>query len=519
MAAFKSFEPNDSRKSTRIPLPGQATLRGTQLNITDWSFEGFRVTGTGAALGRVEANSIVDITFALHDSAFRFDFTQRAQVVWSTETQAGFSWLLILPTHVRAVLRQYLVAQQSVIPLEPVSRIPTLLLTTVPVIDAPAQTDSAHPLRKQRKSRLAGYAIASVLLLMVITFLGYQNQFVFSTRALYIGNLAEVVASTDGMIEKVLVKRGDFVNAGDIVATLDAHDLDLQKSAMERLVQERVAAVDVARSAVTETSTPLSMYAEVANQQLAVAHAKVAEARATMNLRKGYYERMLELDHSGLVGKSELERAGAEAESAASHHQASVEEAMLAEKVATEAKAGRFFNGNKVDNDLQLARISLTQRLGDLAQAELDLSRLAALRRNSSVYAKSSGRVFSIERPMGQYVKSGERVIVLSADVLPIVVAKFDPKDAAQLQPGATATVYTNGGSQAIGARISEIGHTHIAHGHPFASLIESQLVEIPVELELESVPAAFFPGMPVEVKVNIGRLSSMLGTAAASGG
>ena len=518
MAAFKSFEPNDPRKSTRIPLPGQAIFQGTHLIIVDWSFEGFRVTGAGAKLGRVKINTIMDITFALHDTAFRFDFTQRAQVVWSTETQVGFAWLLILPTPVRAMLHQYLVAHQSLISLEPGAHIPALPLKTVPAIDAPAQTDSAHPLRKQRTSRLAAYAIASVLLLMMIAFLGYQNQFVFSTHALYIGNLAEVVASTDGMIENVLVKRGDFVNAGDTVATLDVHELDVQKSAMERLVEERVAAVEIARSAVTEISTPLSIYADVANQQLAVAHAKVAEARATMNLSKGYYARMLKLDHNGLIGKSELDRAGAEAKSAASHHQANVEEALLAKKVATEAKAGRFFNGNKVDNDLQLVRISLTQRLADLAQAELDLSRLEALRRNSIVYAKSSGRVFSIERPMGQYVKNGDRVIVLSDDAQPIVVAKFDPKDAAQLQPGAVARVYTNGGSKTFSARISEIGHTRLTHGHPFASLIESQGVDIPVEFELESVPAAFFPGMPVEVKVGIGRLASMLGTAAASG-
>ncbi|MBI3777114.1 MAG: biotin/lipoyl-binding protein, partial [Gammaproteobacteria bacterium] len=356
---FESFDLNDPRKSTRILLPGRATLRGIELNIADWSFEGFRVTDA-RSLGRAEINTVVDITFALHDAAFHFDFKHPARVVWSTETQTGFEWLLVLPVQVRTLLRQYLVSQHSVIPREPVTHIPSLSLKIVPPSIEPAQTDPPQPLNNQRKSRLAGYAIASLLLLLAITFLGYENQFVVSTRALYLGNLAEVVAATDGMIDKILVKRGEFVNAGDAVATLDGHDLDIQKSAMERLVKERVAAVKVAQSAVTETSTPLSMYAEVANQQLAVAHAKVAEARATMNLRKGYYERLLELDHNGQIGKSELERASAEAESAASHHQASVEEAMLAEKVATEAKAGRFFNGNKVDNDLQLFRVGLT---------------------------------------------------------------------------------------------------------------------------------------------------------------
>ncbi|MBI3777018.1 MAG: HlyD family efflux transporter periplasmic adaptor subunit, partial [Gammaproteobacteria bacterium] len=159
------------------------------------------------------------------------------------------------------------------------------------------------------------------------------------------------------------------------------------------------------------------------------------------------------------------------------------------------------------------------QRLADLAQAELDLARVDALRRNSIVYAKSSGRVFSIDRPMGQYVKSGERVAVLSTDALPVIVAMFDPKDAAQLRPGAAATVYTNAGGQTIAAHVAEIGHTRISHGHPFASLIESQLVDIPVEFELTSVPTAYFPGMPVDVKVDIGRLSSMLRTAAAASG
>ena len=516
--AIESFDLNDLRKSTRILLPGRATLRGAELKIADWSFEGFRAIDT-RKLGRVEVNASVDITFALHDSAFHFDFKHPARVVWSTETHIGFEWLLALPTQVRVLLRQYLVSQHAVIPGEPETHISSLSLKIVPPNIEPAQTDPPQQINNQRKSRLVGYAIASLLLLMAITFLGYENQFVVSTRALYLGDLAEVVATTDGMIDKILVKRGDLVNVGDAVAILDGRDLDIQKSAMERLVMERVDAVKVARSAVAEISTPLSMYAEVANQQRAVAHAKVAEARATMNLRKGYYERLLELDHNGQIGKSELERASAEAESASSHHQASVEEAMLAEKVATEAKAGRFFNGNKVDNDLQLFRVGLTQRLADLAQTELDLARADAQRRNSTIYAKSSGHVFSIERPMGQYVKSGERVIVLSADALPMVVARFDPKDAAQLRPGAAATVYANGGSQTIEARISEIGHTRISHGHPFASLIESQLIDIPVEFELASIPAAFFPGMPVEVKVDIGRLSSMFRGAAASTG
>lgn len=508
---LESFEQNDMRKSARIPLRASAGLLGIQINVSNVSLEGFRITDT-SGVGRVEVNATVEVIFTLYDPKFNFDFTHKARAVWHTETQAGFVWIR-LPDRVRSMLRQYLV-QHSTTRFEPLTLATSPSVTRLPTIDLEVQTESAVQPHKKRTSRLAGYAIASVILLLGITALGYENQFVFSTRAFYPGNLTEVVATADGMIESVVVNVGDLVNAGDIIATLNTRDLDSQISAMELLVKERKKAVEVTRSAVTETSTPLSMYVEVARQQLAVAQAKAAEALATKNASESDYERMLELDSSGLISKSALDHARADAEVASSHHRAGVAEVLLTKRVVEEAMTGRFFNGNKVNNDLQQIRISLAQRQGDFAQAEFELSRFQALKRNSSIYAMTSGHIFSIERPAGKYIKSGESLAVLSGDGLPIMAAKFDPKDAERLQPGAMATVFLNGGSQSVPAHISQIGHTRISHLHPFTSLIELPPGEITVELELESIPKMLIPGMPVDVKVNIGRLSSMLRSA-----
>ena len=193
--------------------------------------------------------------------------------------------------------------------------------------------------------------MTAIALTALLALLNYENQFVYSVRAIYPGTLIVINSAVKGVIADVVVKEVDHVNKGDVVATIDSSDLDLQLTAVQRLVKQRKMAVAVGEKAVEDTKEPKFMYASVAESQSAAAKANVAQAFASFKAKENDFNRMFELDKRGLIGKSDLDRTRAEMDSAGAHLQAVKEGERLADKMLEKAKLGRFFNGTRVDND------------------------------------------------------------------------------------------------------------------------------------------------------------------------
>jgi multidrug resistance efflux pump len=500
-AVIDPFEKNDLRKSNRIRIEGTVTLKGKEFSVADWSFDGFRVKKIPFTT-ELQINQFVDIQFAVHYGAFDINFATKARLIWISGTAAGFEWAR-LPPHIRSMFKEYLRTRSDIRPTVTTSTQVDSLFLSPTNIEPLHQPELEVSLKKQRRVRISAYYVIAIVVMALLAFLQYENQFTYSERAIYPGNLSVINSTVEGAIQDVFVKQGDKLNKGDIIATIDSSDLEQQITAVQRLVEQRKMAVAVGERAVQYSKEPKSIYASVAERQLAAAKANVAQARAVLKAKENDLNRMTELEKRSLIGRAELDRVKADADSAAAHLQVMQEEKRLAEKVLQEAKLGRFFNGTRVDNDDQVIEVNLAQRQAELAQAELDLARIETLRNHTQIKAMESGRIFALHIEPGKFVKRGDKVGVIDNNMQqPFVVGKFKIDDAKLLNPGTRARVYMRDTDQTIDAKVVSLGHTRLSGDYPLAVLLDSLSSEVPVEFELDHLPDMYYAGMPVDIRV-----------------
>lgn len=500
-AVIETFEKNDLRKSNRTHIEGTVSIHGEEYRVADWSFSGFRIQEISIS-SEEQDNEFQDINFAVHYGAFDINFRAKARLIWASESAAGFEWNH-LPLHVRSMFKEYLRTKRECNPPAKLLYHDETLFLTPTKIDPLHEPKLEENLKKQRRVHIKLYYVIALCVLALLALLKYENEFTYSVRAIYPGNLNVVNSTVEGEILDVLVKPGDNIKKGDIIATIDSTDLKQQLSAAQQLVKQRKLAVAVGERAVQFTLEPKSIYTSVAEQQLAAAKANVAQAQAVLNAKESDFQRMTELSKRGLIGGSELDRIRADKDSASAHLQALVEEKRLADKVLQEARLGRYFNGSRVNNDAQVIEVNLAQRQAELAQAELDLSIMQTQQNHTQIKAMGSGKIFSINIMPGTFVKRGDSVGVIEYKSQQLnVVGNFKIDDLKYLTPSDHAYVYFRETNQTINAKIVSLGQTRLARNYPLAAMLNSVDGEAPVEFELEHLPNDYYAGMPVEIKV-----------------
>ncbi len=496
------FESNDLRKSERFTTDEQALVKDLWVSVENWSFEGIGIRDFYAkqhyALGHV-----VDVEIlAPPGSPPTKHFLEKARLVWINGRRAGFAWVNLTESS-RGKLLVLMKARKFSLVVHrdhPVVKKPSAITATrIEPLPEPAVEAG---LQKHRRLRSMIYLVTALCFLAVAGVLLYQNQFVYSARAIYPGNLITVSSGVEGVIESVTLKAGDAVGAGDVIARFDASNIESQYAATKNLLDQRQSAVSMAELAVKETIAPQSMYTNVAEKQLATARANVDEAEADYKAKENDYLRLDQLDRQGLIGRSQLDRAIAELKRAGARLQGMREQLVLAQNVLQEAKNGRYFNGSRVNNDAQVIQVDLAQRQSELAQANLELTRVESARDLYQVKAAQAGKIFSLAIRPGQYVKKGEAMAVIEAAPQPYVVANFGADDVKSLVINQQALVYARGGGPAIAAHVVSIGHTSLPQDYALSSLLRAENGEVAVGLELESIPADFYPGASLEVKV-----------------
>ena len=460
---------------------GDCDIKGEEFRVVDWSFDGFQVQGVPLTMD-VPVNQFVDINFAVHYGAFDVNFNGKARLIWVSQTAAGFEWIH-LPSHVRSMFKEYIKTRKKISPAtEPPAHFenPFFTPTSIEPLHEPKVEEK---LKQQRRVRIGVYTVTAIALTALLALLNYENQFVYSVRAIYPGTLIVINSAVKGVIADVVVKEVDHVNKGDVVATIDSSDLDLQLTAVQRLVKQRKMAVAVGEKAVEDTKEPKFMYASVAESQSAAAKANVAQAFASFKAKENDFNRMFELDKRGLIGKSDLDRTRAEMDSAGAHLQAVKEGERLADKMLEKAKLGRFFNGTRVDNDAQVIEVNLALRHAELAQAEFDLSRVETQRNNAQIKTMQNGKVFAVNIESGMFVRRGDSIgVIEGVPQQPYVVGKFKIDDVKLLNQIDHASVYIHETNQIINAKIVSVGHTRISRDYPLAALLDSVDGEVPVD-------------------------------------
>lgn len=211
----------------------------------------------------------------------------------------------------------------------------------------------------------------------------------------------DIATKTPGRVQDILVREGEFVTAGQIVARIDTEVLRAQRRAAEAELQQAQSAVVTARNQLAQRqSEKATAEAVVAQRKVDLATAQRQAVRAQALVDQGFTSRQAAEDATALVSS-------AEAALSAAHAQAAAAEASI-------ATAQSQIRG--AESAVEAARANIAR-----IQADID---------DSALKSPRDGRVQYIVARPGEVVGAGGRVLNLM-DLSDVYMTFFLPTAAA----------------------------------------------------------------------------------------
>ena len=236
----------------------------------------------------------------------------------------------------------------------------------------------------------------------------------------------QLVAAADGVIHRIHVTRGDRVQAGDLLLTVDCTPRQASASAQSAQA-ERLEAV-----AETVLTGPRTQEIEAARQAVAAAEAGRADAADRLAQARA-------LSARGFVSRREL---------------AARENALRA------AEAGRGAEQSRLELLEAGARLSERKEATAAARAARDEARAAsALAAQCALRSPISGQVLQILRREGEFsgASQGTPLVVVGDLSRLIVRAEISERDAAAVRPGQAVDIWVDGAAGRWRGRIASL--------------------------------------------------------------
>ena len=207
----------------------------------------------------------------------------------------------------------------------------------------------------------------------------------------------DVAAKTAGRIQDILVREGDFVNTGQVVARMDTENLMAQLREAQALFHQAESSVAIANSQLVQRE---------AEKQAALA--LVAQRQAELNVARKRYERSSSLAGRGATSQQEADDDFARQQSA------------IAAVSASKAQVAA------ADAAIVTARAQMAGAESALLGAQASIDRIQADIADSELKAVRDGRVqYRIAQP-GEVIAAGGRLLNL-VDLRDVYMTFFLP--------------------------------------------------------------------------------------------
>jgi HlyD family secretion protein len=310
------------------------------------------------------------------------------------------------------------------------------------------------------------------------------------------GEIIEISASSaaeGNRIEELLVKQGDKIKTGDVIAVLDSRDR-LQAALNQSQEQVRVAQANLALvKAGAKTGEIQAQEAAIArieaerSNDIMAQTAMVERMQAELNNAQVEYQRYQTLYQDGAISASERDSkylALATAKEQVEEAQANLnriksgQQEQLAEAKATLDKIAEV---RPVDIAIAEAEVREAQAAVKTAQAELD-----------QAYIKSpqAGTIIKIMTRPGEVVASDEGIVRIGQTSQMYAVAEVYESDIGKVKLGQKVGVTSSALSKKLTGTVDSIGleveRQEVVNTDPTAN-IDAKVVEVKVKLDPES--------------------------------
>ncbi|HPX56759.1 MAG TPA: HlyD family efflux transporter periplasmic adaptor subunit [Syntrophales bacterium] len=211
----------------------------------------------------------------------------------------------------------------------------------------------------------------------------------------------DVATKTAGRLKDILVREGDLVSAGQVVATMDTEVLEAQKRQAEAQLKQAASAVETARSQLSQRES-----------EKAAAQAVVEQREAELGVARKRATRSSTLSYEGASSQQEADDDNARVQSAGAAVSAARAQLAAAEAAIATARSG----------------IAGAQSAVEAARATVE--RIQADIKDSALKSPREGRVqYRVAQP-GEVLGAGGRVLNL-VDLSDVYMTFFLPTAAA----------------------------------------------------------------------------------------
>ena len=218
-------------------------------------------------------------------------------------------------------------------------------------------------------------------------------------------NQVIVSAQVEGRIQKLLVDEGTPVKAGDLIALLDANELQAQERAASATINSLRS--KVAETLATEAATKGSTAGDVANAEarLESTRAQLAQAEANLEQIKTDHDRTISLAASGVASQQDKDRADAQLKAQQAAVKALQDQVRAAQADLNSAIA-RTHQAHAAQSTVAATRADMANAAALQAQAQVRLG-------YTRVLAPVSGTVSVRAAREGEVVNPGQPIVTI----------------------------------------------------------------------------------------------------------
>lgn len=323
------------------------------------------------------------------------------------------------------------------------------------------------------------------------------------------GRVVDVAAPEAGRMGRILVKEGDQVEQGQVLAYLDTYDVrkaerDYAASQLQEARSQLTAEQALGNSQIQEANTRIEQVDQPQQSAIAAQTAAVASLQAQLNVAEIDLNRFRELSENGALSRQEFDR-----------QQATVNRlrADLQNAAATRQRLERERQGNLSNAQAQVQSAQANKRLAEVQSrvqsATQNLALVEAQLARTVIKAPASGKVLDVYLDPGEAVSPGEQPILALGDTEQMyVVAEVYETDVGLVKVGQKVTIKSRNGAfdQTLTGTVEQIGlqifKNDILDDDPAANA-DARVVEVRVKVDQSQVVAGL-TNLQVDVAIDI---------------
>jgi HlyD family secretion protein len=353
----------------------------------------------------------------------------------------------------------------------------------VPDVQAASVAKAAAPPRRKKLARV----LVLLVLVLLACFLSWQlflrggdispNVIIMTGRIE--GDNAAIAAKTGGRIQEIIVREGDQVRAGQVIAVLEDDQLKSREEAAQSAVQlaearlvrsqQQIAVLraqfDESQLGVNQARLDAQGRVHQAEAQVAATEAQLAQAQVSYNQARYNAEQLTKLASQGIVSENEGRQARSVAEAQAAVVQAARKQVEAARGGLTTARANhlnpqiRMAQSGAIQQQIAQAQADVNAAQFDLERARAQYQEARANRNDLRIVAPFDGTVATRAAEPGEVVAAGTPIITL-VNLGQVYLSAFVPEgQIGRVRVGQQARVYLDSNPQrpldAIVARIN----------------------------------------------------------------